>query len=115
MLLLDLLIAKLIAYGFDMASVKLIYTYLGGRKQMANINDKYSSWEESLFIVPQGIIAGPLLFNIFICDHFLFTNDIDIASYADDNTIQHNLKQTWLLKNLNSVLTTFFYGFKIKE
>ena len=28
---------------------------------------------------------GPLLFNIFVCHLLLFTNDIDIASYADDN------------------------------
>ena len=26
------------------------------------------------------------MFNILLCDLFLFINDIDIASYADDNT-----------------------------
>ena len=31
-------------------------------------------------------ILGPLLFNIFLCDMFLFCNEIDFASYADDNT-----------------------------
>ena len=29
---------------------------------------------------------GPLLFDIFISDLILFTNDIDIASYSDDST-----------------------------
>ena len=33
-----------------------------------------------------GSILGQLLFNIFIYDLFLFTNDIDIATYPDDNT-----------------------------
>ena len=49
-----LLTAKLHGYGFDMASLKLIYTYPGGRKKRVGINNKYSSWEEILFGVPQG-------------------------------------------------------------
>ena len=49
----ELLIAKLHAYGFEESSGKLMHSYLSDRKQRININDRYSSWSEILFGVPQ--------------------------------------------------------------
>ena len=66
--------------------MKLINSYLTERKQRVKINDQFSSWLDIVVGVPQGSILGPLLFNTFLCDMFLFCNDIDFASYADDNT-----------------------------
>ena len=82
----DLLIAKLHAYGFSKEALSIIHDYLTGRKQRTKINDKYSSWSEIIFGVPQGSILGVLLFNININDLFPFSDTFDIANFADDNT-----------------------------
>ena len=94
----ELIIAKLYIYGVDMPLLKLINSYLSKRKQRIKINDVYGSWSEILFWVPQGSILGPLLFNVFICDLFMFLPKNDIANYTDDNTpystsigIHHNI------------------------
>ena len=45
----DLLIAKLNAYGFSIAALRLVQNYLSNRKQRTKINSDFSSWEEILF------------------------------------------------------------------
>ena len=82
----ELLIAKLHAYGFDNDALKFIYSYLKGRKQRTKINSSYSFFAEILFGVPQGSILGPLLFNAYIYVLFYDIDDLDFASFADENT-----------------------------
>ena len=81
-----LLIAKLHAFGLDYHSLSMIHNYLNNRCQRVKVNSKYSSSWESLHGVPQGSILGPLLFNIYLCDLFLFLNEFTVVNYADDNT-----------------------------
>ena len=82
----ELLLAKLHAYGFSIAALRLIYSYLTNRKQRTNVNWSCSPREEILFGVPQRSILGPLLFNIFLCELFFIMSEIGFESYADDNT-----------------------------
>ena len=109
----ELLIAKLNAYGFDINATRLIYSYLTGRKQRVKINQAYSSWKDIIYGVPQGSILGPLLFNIYLCDLFLFTEDLDIANYADDTTPYHCSDNTEsVIEMLEIAATKLFQWFK---
>ena len=86
----EMIIAKLNAFGFSFSALKLMQNYLVERKQRTKINQAYSSWEEILFGVPQGSILGPILFNIFLINLFLIVQNVDFASYVDDNTIYNS-------------------------
>ena len=56
------------------------------RKLKINTNKTFSNWTNTLHGVPQGSISGSLIFNALLCDLFLFKSNIDLVSYADDNT-----------------------------
>ena len=81
-----LLLAKLRAYGLNHHTCHLLKDYLQDREQRVKIGDTYSPWLRVKRGVPQGSTLGPLLFNIFINDLFLFVK-ANLNIYADDQQI----------------------------
>ena len=77
--------AKLGAYGLDTKTLKLMLSYLSGRKQCVKIRNSFSPLKLILFDIPHGILE-PIFFNIFMNDIF-FLLGYDLHNFADDNTV----------------------------
>ena len=103
----NLLLAKLNAYGIGPNSLNFIKSYLTNRFQRCKIGSCFSGWRKISCGVPQGSILGPLLFNIFFNDIFLFVEKSTICNYADDNTL-FSCEQTFdmVLNNLSTDFST---------
>ena len=56
------------------------------------MHSSYSSFLDLLIGVPQGSNFGPLLFNIYMSDLFMFLDNDNLASYGDDKT-SHAMKE----------------------
>ena len=83
----DLLVSKLGAYDFQKDAFSFMKSYLTKRRQQVHVNSIFRAWERIVSEVPQGSILGPLLFNIFLNDLFLFIENSNLSNYADDNTL----------------------------
>ena len=96
----SLLLAKLKAHSFSNQALSLLQSYLCNRFQRSIINGSFSSWNEVITGVPQGSILGPLLFNIFLNDIFLFISKCQLCNYADDSTLYKSGKICGKLKTI---------------
>lgn len=67
--------------------VTFVYSYLKRRKQFVKIIDIEGFIQILLSTVMQNSILGPILFNLFVNDLFLFNKDVELTNLADDNTV----------------------------
>ena len=112
----ELLVAKLIAYGVEISSVRLIYDYLTNGKQKTKFGNDYSFWRDILSGVKQRSVLDPLLFNIYICDMFFLLKDMHVANYADGTTpyiYDKNLGS--VIKSLEQSVNLLFNWFKSNQ
>ena len=66
--------------------------------------------------VPQGSILGPLLFNVFISDLFMFIENCEICNFADDNTLYSGgIELSIILENLKHDMKSILKWFKVNS
>ena len=61
-------IVKFYKLGFSKPFLKWLLSYLSGRSQFVQIDDRKSSYQSSQYGVPQGSILGPVIFNLYVSD-----------------------------------------------
>src|SRR3978361_2258585 len=100
----DVLTQKLVRYGLDNKSIRLLSTYLQGRVQFVDSGGSLSTVSSLSKGVPQGSVLGPLLFLVSVND---LPNSINskVILFADDTTTYSSGADLHRLSD-NSTLTT---------
>ena len=109
----NFLLCKLKACDSNKNTSIFIQRYFTNRQQRTKMEDKFSKWQRISTGVPQGSILGPLFFNIFINDLFLFIETTTLCNYADDNTVYSSDKNSNIVickhRHCFQIISEWFY------
>ena len=64
----DILATKLEKNGLDRRTTLWIRNWLNGRTHRVAVNISISKWRQVVSVIPQELVLGPVLFNIFVDD-----------------------------------------------
>ena len=99
----NILLRKLFHYGIRDNNLKLLQSYLQNRKQYISCqNTEKTEYKNVICGVPQGSILGPLLFLVYINDHWCSTPLLEATMFADDTNLfySHNdVKELFQIMN----------------
>ena len=104
----SILLRKLyVVYGIRINMHDWFKIYLSNRKQIAAINDSFSSTKNITYGVFQGIILEPLFFVLYVNDLHKALNKTDCILFADDtNTFAKHKNYKQVIDIMNSELNS---------